>query len=422
VSFSAQERTRILEHSPLGPPPPDPSNAVADNPAAARLGQALFFDARLSSGNISCATCHVPVHGFIDGKPVSEGVGKGERRTPPLWNAAYGRWFFWDGRKDSLWSQSLSPIENPVEMGGSRLAAAHLIASDPALRAQYEALFGALPPLEDAARFPASGHPFPDAAARLPAAGNAGLGAPGAAWDGMTQEDRRAVDVVYARIGKSIEAYERLLVSRSSPFDRFAEDLRAGRESAALSPPALRGLKLFVGRANCRVCHSGPNFTDGEFHNTGITQASASRNQPPSSAAPIDSGRFAGVDALLADPFNRLGPYGDAPGAPKEQVRNLRKSPEMWGQFKTPSLRNVSQRAPFMHAGQLATLRAVVEFYSLRKGAPPPGPGQENILVPLNLSAAEIDDLLAFLDALTDTSLPDALLLPPPNSGDPQSD
>ena len=153
----------ILAMGELGDPPPDPTNAVADDPRAARLGQFLFFEQRLSgTGTIACATCHEPGRSWTDGREVAEGLGTLTRHTPSLWNVAYNRWFFWDGRADSLWSQALSPLEHPDEHGGSRLQYAHLVHGDPELRAAYERVFGPLPELEDTERFPPEGRPVPD--------------------------------------------------------------------------------------------------------------------------------------------------------------------------------------------------------------------------------------------------------------------
>jgi len=244
-----------------------------------------------------------------------------------------------------------------------------------------------------------------------------------AAWTRMKEEDRRAVDRVFACVGKALAAYERRLVGRGSAFDRFLAELRAGGSGAALSEPAKRGLRLFVGRGNCRVCHSGPDFSDGEFHDAGV---------PPGPGLAVDTGRYGGIEELLADPFNARGPFADALAAPSpgaaasagvapapaaDKLRALRRLPEHWGQFKTPSLRNVAIRPPYMHQGQLATLRDVLKFYSTRAGASPPGPAQERLLVPLNLSEREMADLVAFLESLTDEPLDDALLFRP---DDPQ--
>jgi cytochrome c peroxidase len=395
--FTDDERRRILQMSPLGPPPADPSNAVADEPGAAVLGQALFFEPRLSGSDVACSTCHIPHHGFTDGKPVSQGVGRGRRHTASLWNVAYARWYFWDGRADSLWSQALVPLESATEMNGDRLHVAHLVGDDPGLRAAYEPVFGALPDLSDATRFPAAGRPTP--------AG--GDDARGAAWAGMSAADRAAIDTVFANVGKAIAAYERRLTSRRSALDRYVEALRAGREDAAYGEAARRGLRLFIGRGGCRTCHSGPNLTDGEFHDTGL---------PPSRAglAP-DAGRFAGIATLLASPFNLLGRHSDDRSEHAgEQVRILRRLPETWGQFKTPSLRNVAVTAPYMHQGQMATLRDVLAFYSTSAGSSAAAAGNgERILKPLHLTAAEIDDLAAFLESLTDESIDPALFRAP---------
>lgn len=393
VSFTEDERRRVLELSPLGPPPADPSNAVANDETAARLGQRLFFDTRLSRGGVSCATCHVPQHGFTDGKRLSEGIGRGRRHTPSLWNVSYNRWYFWDGRADSLWSQALSPIESDTEMAGDRLSAAHLLAGDPALRSPYESVFGPLPDLSNLGRFPDAGHPVP--------------GRPddprGIAWFGMRPEDRAAVDGVFANIGKAIGAYERHLISRRSDFDRFADALRAGENGTMLSIPARRGLKLFIGRGQCRVCHGGPNFTDGEFHSTGVP--------PLDEAGRIDAGRHEGIALLLASPFNLKGRLSDDRSESAGQMlRFLRRTPETWGQFKTPSLRNVARMAPYMHQGQFATLRDVLQFYSTRAGTADPASNGERILKPLHLSPEELDDLVAFLESLTDEAIEPELM------------
>src|SRR5215213_6974818 len=182
----------------LPPLAPDPSNKVADDERAVALGQQLFFDTRLSvNGKVACATCHLPEHEFQDGKPLGQGVGTTARRTMPIAGTAYSPWLFWDGRKDSLWAQALGPLESAVEHGGSRTQYAHLI--DQRYRAEYEALFGRLPDLANAARFPASAGPVADPAAR-------------AAWERMAPADRDAVSRVYADIGKAIAAYERRIL------------------------------------------------------------------------------------------------------------------------------------------------------------------------------------------------------------------
>ncbi|MCG8406528.1 MAG: hypothetical protein MI923_15140 [Phycisphaerales bacterium] len=399
VEFTEQELRRIRQHSPLGPAPSDTTNRVSADAAAARFGQFLFFDSRLSAnGRVSCATCHDPNQGFADSKPLAQGLKQGTRHSPTLWNVAYNRWFFWDGRADSLWAQAMHPIESPLELGFSRLALAHLLGQDEMLRRRYEAIFERLPNLQDGSRFPKAGRPVP--------------GQPEhshhIAWTSMKSEDQAAINRIFVNVAKALAAYEARLVSRRSAFDIFVEGLATNdaRKKAALTTSAQRGLKLFIGRGNCRLCHNGPNFTDGEFHNTRVA--------PRHGGPPRDAGRFAGIDLVRNDPFNAAGVHSDDRSAKaRVKIEFLTNVPDNWGRFKTPTLRNVAKTAPYMHQGQFATLRDVIQYYSTLDGALPAGHHKESILVPLNLKHVEIDDLLAFLDALTDEAVDPALLRPP---------
>jgi cytochrome c peroxidase len=366
VEFSDQEVHKIVKHSPL-PLPTDPTNRFLNNEAAARLGQLLFFDERLSSnGKIACATCHDPTKGFSDGRNLAVGLQKGRRHSPTVWNAAYNRWFFWDGRADSLWAQALRPIENTLEMGSTRQAVARLIESDDNLRREYVSCFGELP------------------------------------------RESSNVDRMFANVGKALAAYESRLVSRRSPFDVFVEGLASKDEKklSALSPAGKRGLRLFLGRANCRTCHMGPNFTDGEFHDTRVPPLDAD-------AAP-EAGRFAGVDEVRRDPFNVAGEFSDDRGKrTRAKIEFLANSQENWGRFKTPTLRNTAQTAPYMHQGQFASLREVIEYYSTLDRALPAGHHAETILRPLFLNEEEAADLVAFLESLTDECIDPRLLRRP---------
>jgi len=131
--------------------PPDPSNAVADNPAAVEFGRQLFFDTRLSAnGGISCATCHQQERRFTDGLRKAQAIGTTLRHTPSIVGTAYSPWQFWDGRRDSQWSQALAPLEDANEHATDRAQVVNLIADDPAYRLSYESLFGALPELTGA--------------------------------------------------------------------------------------------------------------------------------------------------------------------------------------------------------------------------------------------------------------------------------
>lgn len=391
--FTPEEIERILQHSPLGEPPRDPTNAAFEHPAAARLGQRIFFDPRFSrEGAVSCSTCHLPERGFGDGEPLPKRFPV-DRNVPTLWNVAYNRWFFWDGRVDTLWSQALKPLENPREHGGTRLQYVHLVCSDPVLRADYEQVFGPAPDLRDPARFPPRGGPL------APPAG----GPLQSAWASMADADRVTADRVFANLGKAIAAYERRLVSRRSPFDVFAEGLKAGdpEKMKALSPEARKGLKIFL-KGNCRLCHSGPAFTDGEFHNLGI---------PPLRGG-LTPDRFAAIDEVRNDPFNGLGAFSDDRAAGAGKIETLVRQPHQWGQIKTPGLRNVARTAPYMHQGQFGSLEEVVSFYSTLKGALQAGHHERAILTPLLLNQPDTAALVAFLESLTDEAVDPKLLKP----------
>ncbi len=365
---------RSLWIGSLPPLAPDPSNRYAEDARAAALGEKLFFDTRLSSnGLVSCATCHLPQLDFQDGKQLSTGVGVTSRRSMPIAGTAYSPWFFWDGRTDSQWAQALGPLENPVEHGGNRTRYAHLIAQHYAT--EYAAVFGPLPDLSS-----------------LPADAGPVAGAASAAWAEMDAADQEAVNRIFTNMGKAIAAYERRIMPAPSRFDAYVEAVLAGDTAAmetALNDKELAGLRLFIGKANCLQCHNGPLFTDHHFHNTGI---------PAAAHLPADVGRSLGAQQALADPFNCLGPYSDAGPDDCAELRFMvPEGHELERQFKAPSLRNVAGRAPYMHAGQLGTLDEVLDHYN----AAPAAPSGHSELEPLNLSAAEMEQIVAFLHTLS---------------------
>lgn len=359
----------------LPPLPPDPSNKYADDVRVAAFGQKLFFDTRLSTnGKVACATCHLPQLGFQDSKPLSNGIGTTNRRAMPIAGTAYSPWLFWDGRKDSQWAQALGPLESAVEHGGNRTLYAHLIVQH--YRADYEALFGALPDLTD---LPASAGPVADPAAR-------------AAWVGMTTPDRNAVSRVYANLGKAIAAYERKLLPGPSRFDVYVQAVlnndRATMQTT-LTATEVAGARLFIGKANCINCHNGPLLTNNDFHNTGV---------PAMPSLPEDLGRAQGAPQVLADEFNCLSPYSDAQPTQCAELRFMKPDGEQLVRaFKPPSLRNVAERAPFMHAGQFKTLNDVLDHYNRA----PTAPAGHSELKPLDLNETEIAQLIAFLKTLS---------------------
>jgi cytochrome c peroxidase len=404
-SLTDDEVARILRMSPLPSLPPDPTNRVADDERAAELGHRLFFDTRLSPAGVSCATCHEPARHFTDGRPLARGIGDSTRNAPTVIDAARRRWTGWDGKFDSLWSQALSPIENPVEMGSSRARVVGVVRDDPALRALYESIFGPMPTeldegaLEEAPR--QAGEAVPGGTAGSSAERTAGASA--AAGDAAdVARPQIVIDEATANILKSLGAYQRRLLSEPAPIDRFVEALVAPEDDAgvragleAFGPAERRGLALFVSTAGCTQCHRGSSFTDEEFHNLGFAGANGRVADDPA--------RLAAVDFLQSNPWNAAGRWSDGRTSPKAAlVRGLRRSGDLFGQFRTPSLRGVAGTAPYMHDGRFATLDEVVRFYDTLEGASPVGHHGELVLEPLGLGEAGRADLVAFLRTLGD--------------------
>ncbi len=283
-----------------------------DNPLSQEkvtLGKMLYFDNRLSKDmTISCASCHIPFHGFADPHRTSAGVGGklGGRNSPTVINRLFSAEQFWDGRAKDLESQSHGPLINPIEMA---------MGSHNDVVGRVKAVKGYTPLFKQA---------FGD--------------------------DKIDIE----RIGKAIASYERTVVAGNSPYDRY----QAG-DKDALSPAAIRGLQLFNGKANCKACHTGFNFSDETYQNIGVGM-----NKPSP-----DLGRYEVT-------------HSDADR----------------GKFKTPTLRNIAATAPYMHDGSEDTLERVVEFYN-RGGIGNPNLSKE--IKPLNLSDQEKRDLVTFLESLT---------------------
>jgi len=426
--ISQQDMAELAKHSPsaaLPAPPIDQSNQVADNAAAAAMGQKLFFDTGFSgvllesdndnthggvglqgeNGKISCASCHLPASGFVDTRTVHKQLslasGWSNRRTPSILDVGQARILMWDGRFDSLQRQVLSVIESPLEANSSRLFFAQEIARRYA--DQYIALFGADPrALLD------PGYP------QLTATGTGCLmqltttttpteectngtrsGGPGATdYDSLNSEQQRAVTAVALNAGKTIAAYERLLSCGASRFDAFMHG-----DKTALSETEQRGAAIFVGKGKCANCHSGPFFSDQKFHNVGMfpvrVSAAFLRNN--------DRGAEKGLAQVIADPLNVRSQFsaGDDGRLPASVA------PEMLGAFRTPMLRCSSQRPSFMHTGQFRTLEEVVDFFN-QGGNKQPGVAAADIIgylgeteiAPLGLTTQEAADLVAFVKSL----------------------
>jgi cytochrome c peroxidase len=405
-----------------GPPPPDVTNAWADDPDAAALGHALFFDPRMSGplldgdndgsaatlGNdgepqrVACAGCHIPADGFNDTRSphqqISLAAGWVLRKTPSILDTGFATLLAWDGRRDTMYGVLFGALESSRELNSSRLFFAQQLFTHH--RPAYEAVFGAMPDLSDTARF---GEPIAPADAGCseldaPAAECTGLPGDEGPFDALAPDDREAITQVVVSAGKALGAYVRRLRCGPSRFDAWLDG-----DDAALTPAEKRGALAFVGKARCVECHGGPMLTDFGFHNVGLM---------PMTVAVVfidddDPGASVGIAAAIADPLNSRGVFSDGDdGRLPERVDDT-----LLGAFKTPSLRCVDQRPSFMHTGQLQQLDEVVDFFAA--GGHPVGYPGTNELTPLELSPEERDDLVAFLHTLTGAGPDPALLVAP---------
>jgi len=352
--LSADETRAVLA---LGPWPPamarDPGNRVSGNARAIELGRQLFRDPRMSPvGYIACVTCHQPDRAFTDIKARAHGLADLPRNTPALANLSLQRWYGWGGSSDSLWMASIKPILDAREFNGNAGLVRRLFVREPELAACYRKVFGTSP------------------------------------LHGDTQH-------TVVNVGKALAAYVETLVTGRTAFDGFRDALAQGdaQRAAAYPANAVRGLKLFVGRAGCVQCHSGPNFSDGEFH-AGVAPADDTTAAVARSLA--DDGRLGDARYLKASRFNLQGAFNDdASRANAAATRKLAPHAGFSGQFRTPTLRNVAVTAPYFHNGQADRLIDAVPHPQLHAAA-------AGALRDEPLRVGEIDDLAAFLATLTD--------------------
>jgi len=430
------------------PPEADQSNIYWDLPAARQLGQKFYFDTGFSgpatqtdainrpspparqppltadggatSGSsikISCATCHDPTRGGHDTTSVpgnvSVGAGWTDVNALTTINSAYRKLVFWNGRIDSLWALNVIVSESNTTMNGNRLAVAHRIFD--VYKTEYEAIFGPIDPTigTDLLRFPANAKPLPPTKTDN---GEKGV------WENMADADRQTVNTILGNWGKAIAAYEYELVSVNSLFDQF---VAAGKSSTLIPGAAKRGARLFVGKAGCIDCHNGPQLTDEDFHNVGVTQIGLAVPTTSLCTEKLENvnevcdcvdgprcppwGALEGLWRLQSDAryktWLRNGPFGDPRkmDTSRDAYRQRALTPDLKGAWRTPSLRNVALTAPYMHDGSLATLEDVVWHYNTggrgESGERVGDPVAE--IKPLGLTDQEAADLVAFLETLT---------------------
>lgn len=421
--YSDAEWATVLELSPaeLPPSPVDVSNSYGDDPAAAALGEKLFFEKGFSgqlldidndgspkslgvrgqTGKVACAGCHMKDTEFLDTrsvfKEISLGTGWTARRTPSILDIGQAKIVMWGGARSTLYSQFFGPIENPLEMNSSRLFVAQYIATH--YKDEYEAVFGAgaLDPLADTTRFPTltaettgcsltETIDHPRAARPDPLYVCHGMPDDEAEYDSMDPADQEIVTRIVVNAGKAVAAYERLLACGPSRFDAWVHG-----DSEAMTEQEQRGLALFVGKAKCASCHSGAFLSDQKFYNTGLAE------KPTQIEIFNGDDHGAAKDLVSAanDPVGISTAFSD--GDDGRMPSDVGSAYE--GAFRTPTLRCVAQRPTFMHSGVVHSLEDVVSFFN--RGGDPAGvyPGT-SVTEPLGLSTDEEAELVAFLRAL----------------------
>ncbi len=355
--------------------PVDASNKYYADPQAQRLGRALFHDTRLSAnGTISCASCHQPTKGYADGRMLSVGSAPTKRHAPTLLGVAHGRWFYWDGRRDSLWSQALTPIETRGEMDNTRTDAVRFVLANSDYATQYAAITGERPLFEDDARFPQGAGPYSTQAGRN-------------LWHRMDAADQALINRTFANIGKIIASFEATLQFLPSRFDAWV----AGNDTLRTVETA--GLRLFldINKTQCLRCHNGPLFTNNGFHNIATATNAAGAH---------DFGRMLGLQAAMVDPFNCTGEYSDATSDQCTTLRFARRqdlNEFLDGAFKVPSLRGLTDSAPYFHDGRISTLSQAVDHYRLTQDKV----GPQGEVPGIEISDTERDQLVAFLLTLS---------------------
>lgn len=302
-------------------------------PEKIELGRMLYFDPRLAGdSSISCAKCHDPEKGFSNGLQMSDAYPgtKHWRHVPTVLNSAYLKQLFWDGRANTLEAQAIGPIAAPIEMNQNYTHLVEKLDNIPEYRARFKKVFNS--------------------------------------------------DITMDNLAKAIAAFERTIVSKPGPVDKFLMG-----DKTALNDSQKRGMEIFTGKARCFICHNGPLMTDQSFHTLGVPEIEPLKTE----ADRIATRHFFATDQKFPNPRTVDYDYG------RELIT---KSASDRGKIKTPSLRELKWTAPYMHNGAFETLDEVVEFFMKGGGE---APNKDPMLKPFKLTDQEFDDLIAFLEALS---------------------
>lgn len=336
---------------PIGPLPPVP--VPKDNPmseAKVELGKMLFFDTRLSGdASISCADCHRPEQGWGEGSDLSKGYPGTVhwRNSQTVLNSAYYAKLFWEGSVTSLEAQAVAAATGGVAGNGDDMMMEERLRQVPEYVRRFKEVFGTELPLIDDA------------------------------W-------------------RAIAAFERTIVSRNVPFDRYMKG-----EKGALSEKARQGMELFQGKAGCIQCHNSPLFSDESYYHTGVPDNPVFQSDPLRQI----TFRFEQYTKQAPEPLYRVATHDYGLYYRTQREEDKRK-------FRVPTLRDLKYTPPYMHSGVFFALEEVVDFYD--RGGEEGGPNKSPLLKPLNLTAEEKEALVAFLESLSG----DEIIVQPPKLPD----
>jgi cytochrome c peroxidase len=397
--FTSAEWQLVKQIEPLATPMPrNPFNHKDQDVAVAKLGQMLFYDKGMAdpitvagpsgavgeAGKIACVTCHDPKASFADARPDPTSHGRTgflRRNTPGMVNVGWYEWIGWAGRHDSL------VMHGSGVMGTATTVLSYVHYIYKKYRDEYNLAFPETP-LD-----PALDPSHPDAG-RFPPTGAPNAMTPGP-WESMAPADQKIIQQIQYNLGRVWDAYPRMLVSRNSPFERYVKG-----EKNAISAAAKSGLRLFIGKAGCNVCHNGPLLSDNGFHNVGVAD-------PPGATAP-DMGRFADMTARAAQTslFGGAGEFSDDREAGRKKHASLELEPAamelMKGAFRTPMLLNIAETGPYFHTGLAKSLEEVVRHYDAGGAAAGSfGGTKDPVMRPLGLTDPEVADLVEFMTTLT---------------------